>query len=59
MLRVYLQCLCSLNAAYMFEVCVKCALMLIVCSVCAEVRYKFNCIFIFSLMIISNIVEYW
>ncbi len=34
MLRVCLQCLCGLHAAYMFEVCVKCALMLIVCSMC-------------------------
>ncbi len=34
MLRVCLQCLCGLHSAYIFEVCIKCALMLIVCSMC-------------------------
>jgi hypothetical protein len=34
MLRVCLQCLCGLHATYMFEVCIKYALMLLVWSMC-------------------------
>ncbi len=47
MVRVCLQYLCGLHAAYMLEVCMICALILIVCSMCAEGRHKLNCIFIF------------
>jgi hypothetical protein len=58
MLRPCLQCLCGLHAAYMIEVCVKCALMFDSLQyVCAVVRRKINCKFIFSLILMSTIVE--
>ncbi len=54
MVRVCLQCLCGLHAAYMFEVCIDIDSLQ---YVCAEVRHKFSCIFIFSPVLMSTIVE--
>jgi hypothetical protein len=41
MLRVCLQCLCGLHAGHRFEMCIKCALILIVCSMCSGLVSQF------------------
>jgi hypothetical protein len=53
-----LQCLCGLHAAYMFEVCGTCALMLIVCSIrVLKLGISLFVYLFFSLILMSTFVE--